>query len=476
MISLLVGTFFAIMNETLLNIALPELTVELAVPATTLQWLSASYLLVIGVLVPASALIIQWFTTRQLFLCALLLFGIGTLICALAPGFPVMMVGRIFQAVAAGLMLPVLINTIVVLYPPEERGAAMGMVGLIIMFAPTLGPALSGLILDTLSWRWLFLIVLPFIVISFFVAYRYLVNVSEITRPKIDLLSILLSTIGFGGIVFGFSTAGEGHGGWTSPMVYFSLGIGSLSLLLFVLRQLRSKEPMLDMRTFRFPMFTITAIMMVILMMTLFSSMLLLPFLLKGALGLTALTTGLILLPGGLLNGLLSPLTGKWFDKYGPRVLIIPGAALLTVVIWLFTRITLDTSVTFIVILYILLMGSLAFIFTPVYTNGLNALPERYYSHGNAILTTFEQVSGAIGVALFISLMSSGERSYLVKSLNPEAAGEKAQALLSGVNASFTVGLGFAALTLILTLFTKKAIAPEELPAESSTESLSKPL
>jgi DHA2 family lincomycin resistance protein-like MFS transporter len=462
MISLIIGAFFSILNETLLNIALPTLVIDLNVTQSTIQWLAAGYMLLVGVLVPASALLVQWFTTRQMFLGAMILFSIGTLICAMAPSFSLLLVGRLFQAAGTGLMLPVLMNTILVLYPPEKRGAAMGTLGLVIMFAPAIGPTLSGLILDSLNWRWLFILVLPFAVFSIIFAYIYLKNVTDVTKPKVDVFAIILSTLGFGGIVYGFSSAGEGSGGWTSPEVYVSLTVGIIALVWFVLLQLKSREPMLDMRPFKSPMFTLTTILLIIVMMTLFSTMLLLPFLLQGALLFTAFVTGLIMLPGGVLNGLLSPVLGKVFDKYGPRVLVIPGTAFLVVIMWLFTRVNLETTTATFVALHISIMIAIAMIMMPVQTNGLNVLPRKLYPHGTAILNTLMQVSGAIGVAFFISIMASGERIFLEKSPDPTAFDQQAEALLAGVQKSFKVGLIFAIIALLVALFIKRTKAPVE--------------
>ncbi|WP_376774559.1 MDR family MFS transporter [Paenibacillus eucommiae] len=462
MISLIIGAFFSILNETLLNIAFPDLVVELGVTPSTIQWLSTGYMLLVGVLVPASALLVQWFTTRQMFLGAMFLFSLGTLVCAVAPGFSVLLIGRLLQAAGTGLMLPVLMNTILVLYPPDKRGAAMGTIGLVIMFAPAIGPTLSGLILDSLDWRWLFYMVLPFAIFAFFFAFIYLKNVSDITKPKVDVFSIVLSTLGFGGIVFGFSSAGEGHGGWSSPQVYVSLIVGAISLIWFVLRQIGSKSPMLDLRAFKSPMFSLTTLLLIIVMMTLFSTLLLLPFLLQGALLLTAFTTGLIMLPGGVLNGLLSPLTGKLFDKFGPRALVIPGAALLIVIMYLFTQVSLATTTGMFIALHISMMIAISMIMMPAQTNGLNQLPRKYYPHGTAILNTLQQVSGAIGVAFFISIMSSGQRVFLENSSDPTAPQQQAEALLAGVQKSFTVGLVFAVAGLVLALFMKRTKAPEE--------------
>lgn len=462
LISLIIGAFFSILNETLLNIAFPQLVVELKVTPSTLQWLATGYMLVVGVLVPASALLVQWFTTRQMFLGAMTLFSVGTLVCGIAPEFSVLLIGRLLQAGGTGLMLPVLMNTILVLYPPEKRGAAMGSIGLVIMFAPAIGPTLSGLILESLQWRWLFFLVLPFAVFSIVFAFIYLKNVSTPTKPKVDVLSIILSTIGFGGIVYGFSSSGEGHGGWSSPQVYGTVLVGAISLLLFVFRQLRVKEPLMDLRAFQFPMFSLTTVLLIIMMMTLFSTMSLLPFLFQGALGLTVFASGLLMLPGSLLNGLISPLTGKLFDKFGPRALVIPGTAFLVIVMWFFTQVSVDTSKTTFLILHICMMVAISMIMMPAQTNGLNQLPPRYYPHGTAILNTLQQVAGAIGVAFFISVMSSGQRRFLEQSADPTSPAQAAEAMVSGVHNAFMFGFGFAILALILALFTKRTQAPKQ--------------
>lgn len=456
LISLIIGAFFSILNETLLNIAFPELMVELNVSAPTLQWLATGYMLVVGVLVPASALLVQWFTTRQMFLGAMMLFSLGTLICGIAPHFSVLLVGRLLQAAGSGLMLPVMMNTILVLYPPEKRGAAMGSIGLVIMFAPAIGPTLSGLILQSFEWRWLFYMVLPFALFSIVFAFIYLKNVSQPTKPKVDVLSLILSTIGFGGIVYGFSNSGEGHAGWSSPQVYGTVIVGTIALLLFVYRQLRVKEPLMDLRAFRYPMFTLTAILLIIMMMTLFSTMALLPFLLQGALAMTVFASGLLMLPGSLLNGFISPIMGKLFDKFGPRALVIPGAAFLVVIQWFFMQVTLETSKVTLLILHMCIMVAISMIMMPTQTNGLNQLPPQYYPHGTAILNTLQQVAGAIGVAFFIGLMSKGQRQFLEQSSAPTDPAQLAQSMVAGVHDAFLYGLGFAVLAFLLSLFIKR--------------------
>lgn len=459
LISLIIGAFFSILNETLLGVAFPQLMVELNVSASTLQWLTTGYMLVVAVLIPVSALLVQWFTTRQVFLGAMIIFTAGTLVSGIAPGFSILLIGRILQAAGTGLLMPVLMNTILLIYPPEKRGAAMGSIGLVMMFAPAIGPTLSGIILDSLEWRWLFYIVIPFAILSIIFAFIYLKNVSVPTKPKVDVLSIMLSTIGFGGIVYGFSSSGKG---WGSLEVYGMIVLGIAALLLFVIRQLKLKEPLLDLRAFKYPMFTLTTILLSIMMMTMFSTMTLLPFLFQGALGLTVYATGLIMLPGSLLNGLLSPITGKLFDRFGPRAIVIPGTIILAIVMGFFTQVTASTPKMVFIILHVSMMVSISMIMMPTQTNGLNQLPRRYYPHGTAILNTLSQVAGAIGVAFFISIMASGQRSYLEKSSDPTAPAQLTEAMVSGVHNAFLIGFGLAVLAVVVALFTKRSQTPKD--------------
>ncbi|MED1562872.1 MDR family MFS transporter [Alkalihalobacillus alcalophilus] len=464
MIALIIGAFFAILNETLLNVALTKLMEEFQVGEATIQWLSTGFMLVVGILIPVSALLISWFTTRQMFIGAMVLFTIGTVISGFAPNFTTLLIGRLIQASGTGLLLPIMMNTILVLYPPEKRGAAMGTMGLVIMFAPALGPTLSGVILEALNWRWLFFTVIPFALFSIIFAFIFLKNVTDVTKPKVDILSILLSTLGFGGIVFGFSSAGEGTGGWANPEVYGTIIVGVVSLILFVWKQLKMDEPMLDVRAFKSPMFSITTILLIIVMMSMFSTMILIPMFLQGAMALTAFAAGLALLPGGLLNGLMSPLMGRLFDKFGPKYLVRPGAALLVIVLFLFTTITTTTPVYLFVIYHCLLMVAISMIMMPAQTNGLNELPRKYYPHGTAILNTLQQVAGAIGVALFISIMSNGRSNYLIDNVTGEPTlNDFAMSLTAGVQAAFKIGLIFAIVALILTFFIKRTTEPKDI-------------
>lgn len=451
MISMIIGAFFAILNETLLNIALTTLMKEFSVTVTTVQWMATGFMLVMGIVIPISALLMQWFTTRQMFLGTMIIFTIGTVICGIAPNFTILVAGRLLQAVGTGLLMPIIFNAFLLIYPPHRRGAVMGIVGLVIMFAPAIGPTLSGVIVEHLGWRYLFFAVIPFAIFSIAFAYKYLLNVGEITKPKIDILSIVLSTIGFGSTVYGFSSVGDKELGFLDPSVYVPILIGVAAIVLFIFRQLSVEQPLMDLRVFKIPMYALGVIMFVLIIMLMFASEIVLPLYMQGPLALSAATAGLVLLPGSILNGLLSPVMGKLFDKFGPRLLMIPAAAVLCAATYGLTMLDANTSIRYIVVCYILLMVSISAIMMPSETNGLNALPKSMYPHGTAVISTLQPVAGAIGVSVFISLMNSKAKQAV------DTAGSQAEAMVSGVEFVYFIAFVMAIGAFILSLFIKRA-------------------
>lgn len=458
LIALMIGAFVAILNETLMANALAVIMSEFNVELTTVQWLSTAYMLVIGILIPISALLQNWFTTRQMFISAMTIFLAGTAIAAFAMNFNMLLLGRVVQATGTGLIMPLLMNTILLIYPPAKRGSVMGLMGLVIVCAPTLGPTLSGIIIDYLSWEWLFITMLPLTVVSIVIGIKYLVNVNEVTKPKVDFLSIVFSTVGFGGIVYGFSASGTA--GWGSIEVYGTIIVAVISLILLVVRSLTIKHPILDFSVFKVPAFSIVTVLLLVVMMTMFSSMSLLPIFMQNVLLLTAFASGLIMLPGSLLNGLLGPITGKLFDKFGPRLLVTPGLVLVVIAMYLFTQLELDATSGQIITIHVILMIGISLVMMPAQTFGLNQLMKEQYSSGTAILNTLQQVAGAIGTALFISIMSSSTRNFVADNeIDPQNPTQMLAASLHGFDTAFTIGLFVAILALIISLFikTKKA-------------------
>ncbi|ADV66091.1 MDR family MFS transporter [Deinococcus maricopensis] len=450
---LLIATFVVILNETIMNVALPRLMTDLRVNASTVQWLSTAFMLTMAVVIPTTGFLLQRLTSRAVFLTAMTLFSVGTLVAGLAGNFPILLGARIIQATGTAIMLPLLMTTILTLIPPERRGAVMGNISIVISVAPAIGPTISGVILQTLSWRAMFLFVLPIALGVLAYGARTLVNITEPRRLSLDVLSVPLSALGFGGIVYGLSRLGDTPGGVSTPTVAVPLVVSVVSLALFIARQValqRRDAPLLDLRAFRYPMFTLGVALMMIAMMALFGGAILLPIYLQNVRGLTALQTGLLLLPGGLLMGLLAPPVGKLFDRYGPVWLATPGAALLTLALWQFGTITPGTSIAALLALHLTLSAGLALLFTPVFTASLGPLPMHLYSHGSAILSTLQQVAGAAGTALLITIMTGRSAALVQSAVTPQLA------LNAGLQSAFMVAAGISVLAVVLAVFTRR--------------------
>lgn len=463
MVALIIGAFFAILNETLLNIALTTLMAEFDITLSTVQWVATGFMLVMAIVIPVSPLLMGWFTTRQLFIGTMVTFFIGTVIAAMAPSFGVLLLGRMIQAIGTGLIMPIMFNVFLLIYPPHKRGKIMGIVGLVIMFAPAIGPTLSGIIVEYFGWRFLFIFVMPFTIFSILFALKYLVNVTEMTKPKIDWISIVYSTIGLGSTIYGFSHAGESADGFMTPSVFIPIIIGVISILLFVFRQLKLDEPLMDLRVFKFPMFSHAVVLFVIIIMVMFASELILPVFMQGPMGLTAAAAGLLLLPGSLLNGIMSPFMGALFDKVGPKVMMIPATIILAVTMFMFSNLTAETPEWFIILGFMLIMLSVSATMMPAETNGLNQLPKHLYAHGTAVVSTLQPLAGAIGVSVFLGLLNSRQQSYLEGAANPESQAAVSAAMVSGVEFVYFIIFIIALIASVMSFFVYRAKPLEDL-------------
>ena len=456
--TLLVATFVVILNETIMGVALPRLMIELGVGPSLGQWLTTAFMLTMAVVIPTTGFLLQRLSTRTVFATALGLFSAGTLLAALAPGFWILLLARIIQASGTAIMVPLLMTTILTLVPIARRGVVMGNVSIVISVAPAIGPTISGVILQFLSWRFMFALVFPIAVLALVIGLRTLENVGERGNQPIDFWSVVLTVPAFGGIVFGLSRLGEGGGSlpWLAPA---ALVLGVVCLVLFLRRQRRLESgpgPLLDLRAFRYPMFRLSLALLCIAMAALFSLIILLPLYLQNIRGLGTLETGLLLLPGGLLMGLLGPIVGRLFDRFGPRVLTVPGACGLVLCMLGFSRAEVETPVILLLGLHVLFSAGLAFLLTPSFTTGLNPLPPSLYSHGSAILTTLQQVAGAAGTALLVTVLA-------IRSAGLEAAGVSPSAAeLGGLQTAFLVAAGIASVAVVLACFMQKTEA--ELP------------
>ncbi|MFV0082070.1 DHA2 family efflux MFS transporter permease subunit [Staphylococcus aureus] len=496
--ALLFGMFIAILNQTLLNVALPKINTEFNISASTGQWLMTGFMLVNGILIPITAYLFNKYSYRKLFLVALVLFTIGSLICAISMNFPIMMVGRVLQAIGAGVLMPLGSIVIITIYPPEKRGAAMGTMGIAMILAPAIGPTLSGYIVQNYHWNVMFYGMFIIGIIAILIGFVWFKLYQYTTNPKADIPGIIFSTIGFGALLYGFSEAG--NKGWGSVEIETMFAIGIIFIILFVIRELRMKSPMLNLEVLKFPTFTLTTIINMVVMLSLYGGMILLPIYLQNLRGFSALDSGLLLLPGSLIMGLLGPFAGKLLDTIGLKPLAIFGIAVMTYATWELTKLNMDTPYMTIMGIYVLRSFGMAFIMMPMVTAAINALPGRLASHGNAFLNTMRQLAGSIGTAILVTVMTTQTTQHLsafgeeldktnpvvqdhMRELASQYGGQEGAmkvllqfvnklATVEGINDAFIVATIFSIIALILCLFlqsNKKAKATaQKLDADNS--------
>lgn len=477
--AMLFGMFIAILNQTLLNVALPKINTEFNISASTGQWLMTGFMLVNGILIPISAFLFNKYSYRKLFIIGLALFTLGSLVCAISFNFPIMMSGRILQAIGAGILMPLGSNVIVTIFPPEKRGVAMGTMGIAMILAPAIGPTLSGYIVQNYHWNVMFYGMFFIGIIAIVIGLFWFKLYQSTTNPKADIPGIIYSTIGFGSLLYGFSEAG--NKGWGSTEIVTMFIVGTVFIIFFILRELRMKAPMLNLEVLKYPTYTLTTIINMIVMMSLYGGMILLPLYLQNLRGFSALDSGLLLLPGALVMGALGPVAGKLLDTIGIKPLAIFGIGIMTYATWELSKLNMDTTYLHIMWIYIVRSFGMAFIMMPIMTAGMNALPPRLISHGNAFVNTMRQLAGSIGTAILVTVMTTQQTNHLsafseeldktnpviqdhMRELAQQYGGESAAmkvllehvnklASVEGVNDAFIVATIISAIALILSLF-----------------------
>ncbi|MEY4321358.1 MAG: hypothetical protein RL167_86 [Actinomycetota bacterium] len=442
---LLVSAFVCFLNETLLGVALPAIMQDLNITASVGQWLNTAYMLTMAIVIPITGYLQQRFSTRALYVAAMAAFVLGTLLGAISPNFEILLLGRIVQASGAAVMFPLLMTTIMDLVPEQSRGRIMGNIGIVMSVAPALGPAVSGIILNSLDWRWLFWVMLPIGLITSTIGALKLRASHTPNKASIDALSVLFSVLAFGGLVYGLSSFGEEARGEAQISPWIPVAVGSVFMALFVRRQIalaKTDRALLNLGTFKSGNFRVGIAMMVTSVVVMFGFMILLPIFIQDGLGLTAMQTGFILLPGGLAMGLLSPVTGAMYDKFGARKLLIPASIVVAALLWYMT--TFDSATNFwqLVISYLFFMVAIGFFFTPVFSMTMGSVEPQLYSHASATLGSLQQVGGAAGTAMFIT-------AFTVASA---AGGSAASAagVVAGTQQAFVLGAVVWLATIVL--------------------------
>lgn len=456
---MLISAFVAILNQTLLNTALPSIMRELNINESTSQWLVTGFMLVNGVMIPLTAYLMDRIKTRPLYLAAMGTFLLGSIVAALAPNFGVLMLARVIQAMGAGVLMPLMQFTLFTLFSKEHRGFAMGLAGLVIQFAPAIGPTVTGLIIDQASWRVPFIIIVGIAILAFVFGLVSISSYNEVKYTKLDKRSVMYSTIGFGLMLYAFSSAGDL--GFTSPIVIGALIISMVIIYLFIRRQFNITNALLNLRVFKNRTFALCTISSMIIMMSMVGPALLIPLYVQNSLSLSALLSGLVIMPGAIINGIMSVFTGKFYDKYGPRPLIYTGFTILTITTIMLCFLHTDTSYTYLIGVYAIRMFSVSLLMMPINTTGINSLRNEEISHGTAIMNFGRVMAGSLGTALMVTLMSFGAKIFLSTSPSHLTATEiKQQSIAIGVDISFAFVAVLVMAAYVIALFIRE---PKEI-------------
>lgn len=458
LVVLLFGTFVTVLNQTVVTPALPPIMAEMGIDAATAQWLTTGFTLVNAVMIPVTAFLTDKFSTKRLFIFSMLVFAAGSLAAGLAPNFPVLLGGRLLQAAGAGILMPMVMTVLMRTFPVERRGSAMGIFGLVIAFAPAIGPTLAGLVIDNLSWRDMFFVITAMAVIVVAVV-PFVLDHEEPSNPDatLDRISVLQSTIGFGALLYGFSAIGS-YG--ISIAAGVAMAVGAVVLVFFFRRQLRMEEPMLQVRVLQGRKFLMGTIIGMLVQASLLAAGVLIPIYLQSLLGYSATVSGLVILPGAVLMGIMGPVAGRLFDKHGARVLSLIGMGLLTASTAAFCFFGDSIDLGYLAFIYTVRMFSLTLVNMPITTWAMNSLDNSVINHGTSVNNTFRQVSGSLGTAILVSV-------YTLIAAGLTASGvDSMHASITGINAAFAVSTALCLIGFILTI-----VFVKDKPGESRARS-----
>ncbi|CAM2936004.1 MDR family MFS transporter [Corynebacterium propinquum] len=443
-----------ILNETSLSVALPAVMRDFGINAASAQWLITVFMLTMAVVIPTTGFLIQRFSTRQIFFSSVGLFIVGTIMGAVAPAFVVLLLGRIVQAAGTALIVPLLMTVMLQMVPLERRGTVMGFIGVVIAVAPATGPTVGGVILEAFTWHAIFLCMLPLLVGVLLLGAKLLSNVGENSTQPIDLISVVLSVVAFGGTVYSLSSLETAlDTGDNVGMLVGLLVIAVIALVVFALRQVRlgkKAQALLDLRPFKIRNFSLAVLIALFSFSVLIGTVTMLPLFVQNGLGDGARTAGLIVLPGGVIQAVMSPIIGRVYDSVGPKPIMIPGAFLMAAGTWLFTTIGTETQVWQLVTFHVIFAFGFGLLMTPMMTTALSSLTGELYSHGSAILTTLQQLAAAAGTALLMVILTRGTDAGLAAGLTEAAATS------DGVRAAFVVAALMVTVIIPITFFMRR--------------------
>lgn len=402
---LIAGMFMSVLDTSIVNVAISTIQTELGGSTEDVQWISTAYSLVLGVVVPASAWLGNRFGLGRVYTFALAAFAAGSALCGLAWSLNSLIAFRVIQAIPGGLLPAVTLTMVYQIVPRRRIGAAMGMYGLGIIFAPAIGPALGGYLVEYVSWRLVFYINVPIGIIGVIAALVALPKFPPQPTQRFDGWGFVTVATGLVALLLAFSEGGSW--GWTSYPVLILIALGVICLALFVTIELEVDHPLLDLRVFRYRAYSISLVVMAVMMTGLFATLFYIPLFLQSALGYPALDAGLLILPQALVMGFLTPIAGRLYDRIGPRWLVFCGLLIAAYGSYLLSGISMDVTRGEIVLWMCIRSAGVGMSMMAVMTGGLSALPNELTTSGSAINTVTQRVSAALGLAGLTVLATS---------------------------------------------------------------------
>lgn len=400
----IIGTFMSILDSSIVNIALPKMMSVFGVSIDDAKWILTSYTLALGAIIPLTGYLQEIFGAKRIYVFALTMFTFGSMLCGLSWSNTSMIAFRVIQAIGGGMIMPVGMSIIYQIFPREKIGLALGFWGIAAMAAPTIGPTLGGYIIEKMDWRLIFNVNVPIGIIGVILAMLLLKNSEKKPFKSFDLVGFLSSTVGIVSILY---VLGEGSAiDWANIENPILVTTGCFSLILFVVNELTHPEPLLDLRIFKIFDFTISQIISSILSLAMMGGVYVLPLFLQSIRGYTAMQTGLIMLPGALVMGIMMPISGNIFDKIGAKTIVIPGLIILAASSYkLSTAISMNSSKETIILINCIRSVGIGLTTMPISTTGMNSVPINLVAKASAISNTIRQIAGSISVTLMSTIM-----------------------------------------------------------------------